>query len=455
MSHPRDKNDSSITTTMLIPNLPLLFLALTLPVLSSVVILPGSAPKPLQPNPRPFVTSATDFPTILRNSTPNEFPSPAVQIIVSSYNNTLSRGASAPSDARTITPSSGSFIRGAIQAWGEHLHLEIRPDEVWFTILAQLNFYMESHAEAVRDLFVAHQGKEVIYIEDTTWTRVLLRFKDEINDRVKTKWLRDWIVPDFSTTTEDDVMTANILMMGLMKAYFEYVGGIICGLPSVTLLGEKEDWEKLLRRLERLSEFGAEADQYRARLTPILKRFVRSFDIPDAEEIRMFWNQIVFARTNSLCGAAPVELSGWITGFLFWDAEGKQWGDRSQVMLKMDGIDYWMQDIRELPVGYARAPFIMRDFGGQEEFQAYVAAGTLGKHMVEGSPEGYAAALERAGKSTKGADDPSLHGTLRPLSAWMLYGPLDHDAEHPTMHYDAEISTILGRNNHWDCRAKL
>ncbi|KAK4032811.1 hypothetical protein C8A01DRAFT_40755 [Parachaetomium inaequale] len=428
----------------------ILTLALAGLTTASVVILPGGAPKPLRVSAGP--AAATDYNSILRNSAASEFPNSTVNIILSSYSGTLEPTGVETANATEIFPSGDSFIRSAIQAWGEHLHLEIRPEEVWFTILTQLNFYMDLNSEQVRHLFVKHEGQETIYVEDVTWTAVLLQFKDEIQARIKTEWLRDWIIPDFSTTNADDVMTANILMMGLMKAYFKYEGGIICGLPSVTLLGEKEDWEKLLARLERLADFGQEPDVYRARLTPILQRFVRSFEEPDSEEVREFWSRIVFAQYSDMCGVTPMELSGWITGFLFWDTEGRRLDKVSgggtsgeTAGLSMDGVDYTWHDVRKLPVGYAKAPFTMRDFDGMEKFPAYVSAGTLGKRMVQGPPEGYAAALARAGQDTALAANASAHGTIRPLSAWMLYGPLYPPDMKESESYDRELQIIVGR----------
>ncbi|EAQ88477.1 hypothetical protein CHGG_05096 [Chaetomium globosum CBS 148.51] len=412
----------------------------------SVVILPGGTPKPLLLPAVPV--AANDYDSILRTSAASGFPNSTVDIILSSYSGTL--GAET-ANATEIFPSSDSFIHGAIQAWGEHLHLELRPEEVWFTVLAQLNFYMDANAEKVRHLFVKHEGQETIVVEDTTWTRVLLRFKDEIQARVQTDWLREWIMPGFSTTTKDDEMTANILMMGLMKAYFKYVGGIICGLPSVTLLGEKEDWEKLQAKLERLAEFGEEPTAYQANLVPIFKRFVKSFDEPDSEETREFWSHIVFAKSSGMCGSAPLELSGWISGFLFWDTEGKRLGglggQARKAGLTMDGVDYIWHDIRKLPVGYGKAPFTMLDFRGMKEFPAYVSAGTLGKRLVKGPPVGYEAALTRAGQDTALAANASAHGTIRPLSAWMVYGPLDSAGVKVTDTFDMELQMIASRAN--------
>jgi hypothetical protein len=225
------------------------------------------------------------------------------------------------------------------------------------------------------------------------------------------------------------------------------------GLPSVTLLGEKADWEKLLARLDHLSDFGKEPNEYRSRMEPILKRFVRSFDEPDSDDIRKFWNQIAFAKEGNFCGAAPLEVSGWITGFLFWDGEGKRWEKGGTPVVTIDEVGYTMHDIRTFPVGYARAPFTMVRYYSIDRFPAYVAAGTLGKRMVEGAPEGYAAALARAGKNTSQAADAKRHGTLRPLSAWMLYGPLNHNVTMPKMQYDPELSLII--RNQRECRSDL
>lgn len=216
-------------------------------------------------------------------------------------------------------------MRGAIEAWGQHQHLVIRPEDVWFTILVQMNFYMIANAEKVRDVFVSHQGKgNIVVLSDIGWYHAISQFGAEIQKRVKTKWLLKWIEPDFSTTTESDKMTANVLMMGLMQAYFDFTAGITCGLPSVTLLGTKTDWEKLAGRLERLKDFGVEPAEYSTRLRPILSRF----EEPDAKETRQFWSEIVHSKPGSgpVCGSPgiPYFISGWVTAFLQWNDKGMQ-----------------------------------------------------------------------------------------------------------------------------------
>ncbi|KAK4239965.1 hypothetical protein C8A03DRAFT_13699 [Achaetomium macrosporum] len=394
---------------------------------SAVVIIPGGAdPKTYSGD--PAITSEDAY---FRGSAPMEFFNNTANLIMTSLS------ATDMSSTPGLHPSGDSFIRGAIQAWGEHLHLVVRPDEVWFTILVQLNFYMLSHAEEIRDLFVSHTGQEEIFIKDFTWDAILLRFGEAIQARVKTPWLLDWLTPNFTTTTPSDRMTANILMMGLTKAYFKYIGKQVCGLPSVTLLGSAADWEALLAKLDRLPAFGPEPEAYAARLRPILTRFVASFREPDTPETRRFWNQVVSARAEHVCGRPPVYVSGWITGFYYWNDNGRAFarvegtqGLASESMLTLDGVRYPVLDMTSAPVGYARAPFVMRDYEGVEDFPAYVAAGTLGKQITVGPPAGYREALLRAGGNVSLAEEGnrSLHGTLKPLSGWMLYGPLDHNA---------------------------
>jgi len=401
---------------------------------ASVVIIPGAAPRAFSP--RGFA-AATSEDALFRASAFNELRDPAVRVILSSHSSTnFSAGSPA------IYPSGESFFRGVLQAWGEHLHLVIRPDEVWFTILIQMNFYMGSHAESLRDLFVSHQGQQEIHIEDNTWYSVLRRFQYEIQARVKTDWLLSWITPNFTTTTESDVMTSNVLMMGLMKAYFKYSGGITCGLPSVTLLGELSDWKALVAKLDRLPAFGQEPEWYSRRLRPVLSRFVTSFQDPDSPETRLFWNSIVKAWGATECGAPPVWITGWITAFFFWDSQGDLFrGDASN--LTLDGVRYLGLDLRTVPVGFAGAPFLMRDYGGMSEFPGYVSAGTMGKRITPGAPEGYADALRRAKGDEAWINDTSTHSTLQPMSGWMLYGPVPSNRTSSPLQLEPELGQIF------------
>jgi hypothetical protein len=77
-------------------------------------------------------------------------------------------------------------------------------------------------------------------------------------------------------------------MMGLTKSYFSFYDPMTCGIPSITLLGEKADWERLERKLERLVDFGEEPTDYASRIRPLLLRIIASFDNPSSSATRDF-----------------------------------------------------------------------------------------------------------------------------------------------------------------------
>lgn len=119
--------------------------------------------------------------------------------------------------------------------------------------------------------------------------------------------LRDWFMPAFNTTTNSDQATASIIMMSAMQKYFSYTCGIACGLPYVPLQGRKEDWDKMLGRLERLKTFGEEQTRWYELMMPVFKMFVKTFDAPESEEIKDFWQKIAHYSGG---GSGPTYLSG-------------------------------------------------------------------------------------------------------------------------------------------------
>lgn len=113
-------------------------------------------------------------------------------------------------------------------------------------------------------------------------------------------------------------------MMGTLKRYFEYVVGSGCGLPSVTLLGDRQDWEEILHRLAKLAHYGSEPAQWADRLRPVLKTMLLTFDEPESEQVKQFWLHVVQEEGQAGSGRGNETLSGWITAFTFWDQDGKR-----------------------------------------------------------------------------------------------------------------------------------
>ncbi|KAL9590166.1 MAG: hypothetical protein Q9203_001020 [Teloschistes exilis] len=162
-----------------------------------------------------------------------------------------------PKELSTLEASPNGFVHGAITAYNRHHALLIRPDDVWFAILSQFSFFVNTHAEELRGQFVAHQGKKTLVLRygATRYTMDFGLFAKEMGEKIEENVvdpeLRRWMMPAFTTSTQKDRVIASILLMGTTQKYFDFKCSLLCGLPSVTLLGDKADWETILNRLEK------------------------------------------------------------------------------------------------------------------------------------------------------------------------------------------------------------
>ena len=300
------------------------------------------------------------------------------QVIQSSFNNF-------PED-EGIYPSSNGFVRSTIAAYSYHHHLSIRPEDIWFSILCQLSFFVNRHAEELRSFFVTHEGQKDLHVYGlgnlftTDFGAMAICMTDQIAKNVIDPELRTWVMPNFSTTTNTDKVVAAVLMMGSLQKYFTYTMHTRCGIPSVTLLGVKADWENILNRLEMLSRLGPEPTQFAELLKPILTNFIASFDSPSDAKILDFWGKIAdeFQRSGSHT------LSGWITAFCFWDEQGKllrrgnfeTTNPDIDITREFDASLYHRIEMSNIPSGYASVPIIVDDNG--KTHYTRMVAGSVG-----------------------------------------------------------------------------
>ncbi|KAF9526382.1 hypothetical protein CPB83DRAFT_770368 [Crepidotus variabilis] len=353
-----------------------------------------------------------------------------------------SRGPKTSLDIGSVLPNDNGLIGTVVKAYCQHHHLVLRPDDIWMAILCQFNFYVNANAEKLRSSFVAHEGKKPLIVK-AVGTRYTVDFgnmaktmTEEIDKNVIDKSLKDWILPNFSTTTKNDTVICAVLMMSTMKAYFEYSMYLTCGLPSVTLLGTKSDWESLVSRLDKLYAFGAEPAAFATLLKPILSRFVQAFrnaEVDTPQDLD-FWSRICHHHKNS---SGPSYISGWITAFGAWNEEGVWKGPeilatssvngRDEVTLKsqgrptnlletrrpsrkgsvqpldtptedliLDGVPYSYIDLGKIPLGYCEVEVLLNDNG--VELKCMMVSGLMGS-VIEGDKQ----------------------DTLKPLPVWFMF----------------------------------
>ncbi|KAK7058132.1 hypothetical protein R3P38DRAFT_3547566 [Favolaschia claudopus] len=339
-----------------------------------------------------------------------------------------------------LIPSKNSFVRTVIDAYNKHHALIIRPDDVWLAILTQFNFFVNANAEALRAAFVSHEGKRKLVItedgdsQSLDFGEMARKMVDLVDKNVADPTLREWALPTFSTTTTNDTTVAAVLLMSTLKAYFEYgFCGIACGIPRVTIEGEKGDWEDILGRLEKLKEYGVETIAWYHLLHPVIARFVKAFDDPNGAENVDFWGKV--AHFHSM-GSGPSYYSGWINAFNAFNEKGrwlgyklelvqttsppesldaesfwntyvpilKQFPDRSQ-MLTFDGSPYHRVDSTSIPPGYTEVDVSLDDNG--KKYECAMVAGMIGTLVTSSGDDKL---------SAQGKDD-----TVRPVAGWWMF----------------------------------
>ncbi|KAK0613358.1 hypothetical protein B0T14DRAFT_526077 [Immersiella caudata] len=312
--------------------------------------------------------------------------------------------------APVLLPNRNGFVHTITTSYNNHHHVTIRPEDVWMAIISQFSFYVNAHAEELRGKFVSHKGKvglEVVYDHGSRFTVDIADFTNQIGGLLEKKivdeGLRKWILPAFTTTTQDDVVAASVVMMGTMQAYFTYQMTICCGIPSVTLLGEKRDYEEILRRVGRLGEYGEEALEFGKGLVPVLEGMVKTFEEGEgSQEVKRFWETVCDYHG----GSGMNHYSGWITAFCFWKANGDK--------LTKDWVD-----VEDIPAGFTKVPVRIDDKG--EKIEAEMLAGSVA--VVCSSSGKMSLAAPDYARGLVGAQREQIVGidSMQPQIGWFMY----------------------------------
>lgn len=300
-----------------------------------------------------------------------------------------------PDNNGTIMFMNNGFVNTVVESYSRHINLVVRPDDVWIAILTQLSFHINANSEELRKSFVSHEGKKELTLkippstlETIDWNEASDGMIDLMHENLVDKDLKDWIMPSFSTTTRTDSTVSAIVMMASMKAYFEYVFEMMCGIPQVTLQGTKEDWISILHRLEKLDSWDDTTRAWHKMLKPILKKFVMAFE---GEVDLDFWGHIVSERHY---GSGSTNIGGWITAFCAFSDNGKFYAGKDESLddrwgklevYKLDGVPYPILKSSEIAAGNAEVNVTIIDFY-KEHHDAALIAGNMGMKIMSEGP---------------------------------------------------------------------
>ena len=169
------------------------------------------------------------------------------------------------------------------------------------------------------------------------------------------------------------------------------------GIPSVTLLGEKADWEGLLPLLEE-HDIPTRTDMrvFRNALRPVFRYFLKSFDDPEDSDVVSFWECMWYHQDG---GLTPQE--GWLTAFSRWNQDGILNVLNNEKAAKAHGL--YSGNFDKIGAGYRVLTIHGEDPRNPNEVAKFVA-GTVGTEFCSSQPEGH------------GRLD-----TVRPVSAYFMF----------------------------------
>jgi len=277
-----------------------------------------------------------------------------------------------------VYATSKGFVDVASVAYNQHYDLVWRPDDVWQAILTQFSLYVMKNAEALRDKFVDFKGKKKLTIValGTLYTYDFGDFAERMVDEQIVKNIKDpsiaeWILPKFTTTTENDRIVASVTMMATLKAYFQYSVELCCGLPSITLLGSVVDWTLLRQRVDRLLEFDnqdGDMKKWHKLLTGVLDEFIKT---KSGAVNYKFWQKICDFSN----GSGTPSISGWISVFAVFNKDGEWQGDKRMIVKAMHCIktNWPVIEISKVPSGAISVPVHIDDNG--TEYDGCMMAG--------------------------------------------------------------------------------
>ena len=217
---------------------------------------------------------------------------------------------------------------------------------IWITLARGFALHVNEQSEQLRHRFVAHSGKQELQVrrldfvpgQENPWPEVFEQFNDQLAEH--TGGLTDLVQADFTTTGPVEKAVSNLMAMETFKTYFKYIlcGG--CGIPSITLTGTPEDWQKVRARAQRFADYGLES--WIEALDPILAEFEKAKNGNADSE---FWKSMF--RYNS--GSGPAVMTGWANvlfpyfvedgGQLYANPYLKDWQER----LAIDDKQHWRE----------------------------------------------------------------------------------------------------------------
>ncbi|MFF4241469.1 DUF4419 domain-containing protein [Actinomadura geliboluensis] len=194
------------------------------------------------------------------------------------------------------------------RAFAEHRPLVLSPDAVWLTIMQGLAQHVRLRSEELRPRLVGHLGrKRLTAVLDGPMPQDADSWQDAVESL--SKILRsetdntDEFDCDFSTSTDVERMAGRVVLLDAYSPYFAVWMICVCGIPSITLTGTVEDWQKIRDRVDTIATY--DLGTWCRSLAAIADQCVRT---AKGEVNTEFWRRIY----NPIDAYGGEVITGWV-----------------------------------------------------------------------------------------------------------------------------------------------
>ena len=152
------------------------------------------------------------------------------------------------------------FFSAILACYNNHWVLRTSPDDWWNVIVRNIAQAVDTNGEKkkVREFFVDHEGKKTIEVvlpgrlDQVDYSWLFNQFSEGIRMNIKTPGYVDLMEADFTTTTSDQRIASQIMIMSSVQKCFDYCETTACGIPGVEMKGTLADWKQLVVKTENL-----------------------------------------------------------------------------------------------------------------------------------------------------------------------------------------------------------
>ena len=281
------------------------------------------------------------------------------------------------SPVKFFWPIRNSLLEAVHTSYDKHYPLTLSPDIIWQCVAQGFAIHVNKNAEKLRHMFVTHREKKKLKVRrddfvkgssENDWEKAFGAFSDEIRENIGDD-IHGLLTPDFSTTGPVEKAASQVVLMNTFKEYFNFEASSFCGIPSVTLEGSVEDWEKISEKTLSLSRF--DFQQWTDAVKPILDEFVNA---SSGVVNKKFW-QSLYKLTDMSGGPC---ITGWIVALFPYI------GSRLEDMRPNPYLLSWGRGAgpfsgittKSIPPGAVSTPFTWQYY--KEELEMYFYAGFLG-----------------------------------------------------------------------------